>query len=70
MICFPNAKINLGLNIISKRTDGFHDIETIFYPIALTDILEFVETDKNACQITTTGISLNIPDNQNICIKA
>jgi len=70
MICFPNAKINLGLNIISKRTDGFHNIETVFYPIALTDILEFIETDKNPCQFRTTGISLDIPDNQNICLKA
>ena len=30
MICFPNAKINLGLHIVSKRSDGYHDIETIF----------------------------------------
>jgi len=42
MLCFPNAKINLGLNIISKRTDGFHNIETVFCPAALSDILEFV----------------------------
>ncbi len=70
MICFPNAKINLGLNIISKRVDGFHNIETIFYPLALTDILEFIETDKNQTQIKMSGISLDIPDNQNICIKA
>ena len=33
MICFPNAKINLGLNVVSKRTDGYHNIETVFYPI-------------------------------------
>ena len=33
MICFPNAKINLGLNVVSKRPDGYHNIETIFYPI-------------------------------------
>ena len=37
MICFPNAKINLGLNVVSKRTDGYHNIETVFYPILHPD---------------------------------
>ena len=43
MICFPNAKINLGLNIIEKRADGFHTIETVFYPVAWCDALEIIE---------------------------
>ena len=42
MITFPNAKINLGLNIVRRRTDGYHDIETIFLPIALKDVIEIV----------------------------
>lgn len=42
MICFPNAKINLGLHIVSRRADGYHNIETIFYPIGLNDGLEIV----------------------------
>jgi 4-diphosphocytidyl-2-C-methyl-D-erythritol kinase len=42
MIAFPNAKINLGLNVVSKRTDGFHNLETIFYPLPLHDVLEIV----------------------------
>ena len=42
MICFPNAKINLGLNIVSKRADGYHNLETVFYPIGLKDALEIV----------------------------
>lgn len=41
MVIFPNAKINLGLHILRKRSDGFHNIETVFYPVPLTDILEF-----------------------------
>ena len=45
MITFPNAKINLGLNIIEKRPDGYHNLETIFYPINLQDALEFICTN-------------------------
>ena len=47
MITFPNCKINLGLNIIRKRSDGYHDLETIFYPIALNDILEIIQSKEN-----------------------
>ncbi|MBR7012855.1 MAG: 4-(cytidine 5'-diphospho)-2-C-methyl-D-erythritol kinase, partial [Muribaculaceae bacterium] len=42
MITFPNAKINLGLNIVERRHDGYHNIETVFYPVPLTDVLEIV----------------------------
>lgn len=42
MICFPNAKINLGLHVVSRRKDGYHNLETIFYPIGLKDALEIV----------------------------
>jgi 4-diphosphocytidyl-2-C-methyl-D-erythritol kinase len=47
MICFPNAKINLGLRIIEKRSDGYHNIETVFYPIGLCDALESVPNNQN-----------------------
>ena len=40
MITFPNAKINLGLNIVEKRPDGYHNLETVFFPIPLQDVLE------------------------------
>lgn len=43
MVVFPNAKINLGLNVISKRTDGYHNIRTVFYPIPLYDVLEVTD---------------------------
>lgn len=42
MICFPNAKINLGLHIVSRRPDGYHNLETIFYPIGMRDALEII----------------------------
>src|SRR5262249_23120261 len=48
MICFPNAKINIGLSILSKRPDGYHNLETIFYPLPFTDILEIVDSGTSA----------------------
>jgi len=56
MIVFPNAKINLGLKVLRKRIDGFHDIETIFYPIPICDILEIVENE-----IDESGKNLFLP---------
>ena len=53
MICFPNAKINLGLNVLSKRGDGFHNIETVFYPIPIRDALEFLPA--NSFQLAVSG---------------
>lgn len=52
MITFPNAKINLGLNIIEKRPDGYHNLETIFYPIHLQDALEVTRREKNDAPYT------------------
>ncbi|MFT6868228.1 MAG: 4-diphosphocytidyl-2-C-methyl-D-erythritol kinase [Cyclobacteriaceae bacterium] len=68
MLCFPNAKINLGLNIVSKRADGFHNIETCFYPIPWCDALEIIPAEK--LEFTATG--LEIPGNKasNLCLKA
>ena len=67
MICFPNAKINLGLNITEKRTDGFHNIETVFYPIGWNDALEIIETPNSSSdfnlQISGIPIHGNIEDN-------
>ncbi len=74
MVNFPNCKINLGLNIINKRPDGYHDLETVFYPIAIKDILEIV-TDQDAIEsgniiYTASGIPIDGDLLNNLCCKA
>jgi 4-diphosphocytidyl-2-C-methyl-D-erythritol kinase len=68
MICFPNAKINLGLNVLGKRPDGYHNIETVFYPIPLCDALEVVGAETFS--FTQTGIPLDAPAEDNLAVKA
>ena len=68
MLSFPNCKINLGLNITSKRADGFHNIETVFYPVQLNDILEIVQADK--LKFTSTGLPISGAAESNLCLKA
>lgn len=71
MIDFPNAKINIGLNINEKRTDGFHNIETIFYPLTLSDILEIqIESFYDRSNLVTTGLPVDIPNEKNLVFKA
>jgi 4-diphosphocytidyl-2-C-methyl-D-erythritol kinase len=70
MLLFPNAKINIGLNILRKRNDGYHDIETIFYPVGLKDGLEFVENGFGKVNFTSTGLSLELEREENIVVKA
>lgn len=69
MVVFPNAKINLGLNIVSKREDGYHNIETVFYPIPLTDVLE-IELSSTNNEFIFSGIELESKLLDNICYKA
>lgn len=67
MIAFPNAKINLGLNIIHKRQDGYHELETCFYPVPWQEALEIVETKKTIVAIS----GMEVPDDgDNIVLKA
>lgn len=83
MILYPNAKINIGLNVIRKREDGFHDLETLFYPIlpadglpdglsgtqeCLLDVLEIVESDQ--LQMHQYGIEYPGDPMDNLCVKA
>ena len=69
MIVFPNCKINLGLRILRKRTDGYHDLETIFYPLPFYDILEIQESNHPKLSFSTTGLPVESNMN-NLCVKA
>ena len=75
MITFPCAKINLGLNIVSKRPDGYHNLETVFYPIPLTDALEIKYMDEkfpseSPCDLKITGNDIDCNEEDNLVIKA
>ena len=68
MIAFPNSKINIGLNVVSKRQDGYHNLETIFYPISLCDSLEIVESQQDS--LCTYGFEIAGDVNHNLVVKA
>jgi 4-diphosphocytidyl-2-C-methyl-D-erythritol kinase len=68
MIVFPNCKINLGLNIVGKRADNFHDLETVFYPVPLKDILEIIPSDT--LDFFISGINIPGETSNNLCVKA
>jgi 4-diphosphocytidyl-2-C-methyl-D-erythritol kinase len=68
MICFPNGKINLGLRISGQREDGYHDIETVFYPIAINDVVEAVPAAESG--IILSGLPVDGKTNENLCVKA
>lgn len=68
MVVFPNAKINIGLKIVNKRPDGFHNLESIFYPINWCDILEI--NPSNEFQFKTSGLLIDANEDNNLVIKA
>ncbi len=72
MIAFPNCKINLGLYIKSKRLDGYHDIETIFIPVSLCDVLEIVAANDSEPIpfFQSTGLPIDSDPHVNLCSKA
>jgi 4-diphosphocytidyl-2-C-methyl-D-erythritol kinase len=74
MISFPNAKLNLGLNIVRRRTDGYHDLATVFYPIPLEDALEFIDTPPktptHGIRLHQSGLSLDGDASDNLVVKA
>ena len=79
MITFPNAKINLGLNVVERRPDGYHNLETIFYPIPLEDILEVTTFDEDPTvesptdtdvMLHSSGIAIACEGEDNLVVKA
>jgi 4-diphosphocytidyl-2-C-methyl-D-erythritol kinase len=68
MVAFPPCKINLGLHVLAKRADGYHEIETCFYPVAWTDILEIIPSDKLA--FTFSGSCISGKEEDNLCARA
>lgn len=68
MLSFPNCKINIGLHVLGKREDGFHEIETVFYPVPLYDALEIISSAT--LEFTATGLPVDGSMTDNLCIKA
>ncbi|MFO7853371.1 MAG: 4-(cytidine 5'-diphospho)-2-C-methyl-D-erythritol kinase [Bacteroidota bacterium] len=72
MTTFPNAKINIGLNIVGKRQDGYHNIESLFYPVGARDALEFVIQPKgnDSDELIVTGLETSCSMEENFAVKA
>ncbi|MBC8005617.1 MAG: 4-(cytidine 5'-diphospho)-2-C-methyl-D-erythritol kinase [Verrucomicrobia bacterium] len=68
MIGFPNAKINIGLSITEKRTDGFHNLETVFFPVGWSDALEFVSSEE--VMFSSSGMVISGDAESNLVMKA
>lgn len=68
MILFPPCKINLGLRVLGKRKDGYHDLQTVFYPVGIRDALEIIPS--TAVSLHVTGKSIPGDSAQNLCLKA
>lgn len=70
MIVFPECKINLGLNVIAKRDDGYHDIETVMFPVPFYDILEALPLEESTAVLQITGQRVPGRDSENLVVKA
>ncbi|MEP6467276.1 MAG: 4-(cytidine 5'-diphospho)-2-C-methyl-D-erythritol kinase [Parafilimonas sp.] len=72
MIVFPNCKINLGLHVLGKRTDGYHNLETIFYPLPFFDVLEVIQAKNNLLpyELFLSGNKIEGEHDSNLCVKA
>ncbi len=70
MIQFPHCKINLGLNILAKRPDGFHDIETVMYPVPWHDALEIIPASDGVFMFQSTGLTIPGNSENNLCVRA
>ena len=75
MITFPISKINLGLNVVEKRPDGYHNLETVFYPVKIQDALEVFPMDEGFpspfdCDLKVTNIQIEGDEQRNLVVKA
>ena len=75
MIHFPIAKINLGLNVVNRRPDGYHDLETVFFPVHICDALEVVPMDdafpsEVDCDLKVTNIAIEGDEQRNLVVRA
>jgi 4-diphosphocytidyl-2-C-methyl-D-erythritol kinase len=70
MVIFPHCKINLGLDILEKRSDGFHNIESVFYPIKMLDALEVVKSYDDKTTFVSSGKDIPSDGNSNLCLRA
>ena len=72
MILFPNCKINLGLHVTARRPDGYHEIETLFYPVpGLCDAVEILPGSTDGeIDFSSTGLAVDCPEDKNLCVKA
>ena len=70
MLLFANAKINIGLNITGKRNDGYHELQTVFYPIPFFDIIEILPNNKSDISFGTSGLQVDSTHEDNLCVKA
>ena len=75
MITFPIAKINLGLNVVEKRPDGYHNLQTVFYPVRIQDALEVFEMDADFpspvdCDLKVTNIHIEGDEQRNLVVRA
>ena len=75
MIRFPIAKINLGLNVVARRPDGYHDLETVFYPVPIKDALEVQVMDElfpsaYDCDLKVTNLNIEGDEQKNLVVRA
>ena len=74
MTVYPCAKINLGLNVVAKRPDGYHDLETVFFPVAIYDELTVTATESGGisspCELEVDGLQVDGDPQKNLVVKA
>src|SRR4051812_20161217 len=70
MLTFPNAKINIGLSITARRADGYHDLETIFYPVMVRDALEIIDAPDQQPSLHVTGLAVAGNPEKNLAMIA